>query len=154
MAAQIIEQAGKKEFAVIPYNQYVKIQEALEDYHALKALRGAKRDSKNQKVGDRGQENILAHHSRLVSLETFIGVLMSARGLRSSREKNRGQMVSVRESRHLGGAEFDWPSHRRMVISPSMTTAQLPSAIGAFREPRLHRTNALIETRRIIFRAD
>ena len=49
MTAQIIEKAGKKEFAVIPYKQYMKMQEALEDYHALKALRGAKRDPKNQK---------------------------------------------------------------------------------------------------------
>ena len=49
MSAQIIEKAGKKEFAVIPYRQYVKMQEALEDYHALKALRSAKRDPKNQK---------------------------------------------------------------------------------------------------------
>ena len=49
MTAQIIERAGKKEFAVIPYRQYVKMQEALEDYHALKALRNAKRDPKNQK---------------------------------------------------------------------------------------------------------
>lgn len=49
MTAQIIEKAGKKEFAVIPYKQYLKMQEAMEDYHALKALRSAKRDPKNQK---------------------------------------------------------------------------------------------------------
>ncbi len=49
MTAQIIEKAGKKEFAVIPYKQFLKMQEALEDYHALKALRRAKRDPKNQK---------------------------------------------------------------------------------------------------------
>ncbi len=48
MTAQIIEKAGKKEFAVIPYKQYLKMQDALEDYHALKALRGAKCDPKNQ----------------------------------------------------------------------------------------------------------
>ena len=48
MTAQIIEKAGKKEFAVIPYKQYLKMQEALEDYHALKALRSAKRDPKNR----------------------------------------------------------------------------------------------------------
>ncbi len=48
MTAQIIEKAGKKEFAVIPYKQYLKMQEALEDYHALKALRSAKRDLKNR----------------------------------------------------------------------------------------------------------
>jgi len=49
MTAQIIEKAGKKEFAVIPYRQFVRMQEALEDYHALKALRKAKADSKNQR---------------------------------------------------------------------------------------------------------
>ena len=46
---EVRTKAGKKEFAVIPYRQYVKMQEALEDYHALKALRTAKRDPKNQK---------------------------------------------------------------------------------------------------------
>lgn len=49
MTAQIIEKAGKKEFAVIPYKQFVRMQEALEDYHALKALRKAKSDPKNQR---------------------------------------------------------------------------------------------------------
>ena len=49
MTAQIMEKAGKKEFAVIPYRQSLKMQEALEDYHALKSLRAAKRDPKNQK---------------------------------------------------------------------------------------------------------
>jgi PHD/YefM family antitoxin component YafN of YafNO toxin-antitoxin module len=49
MTAQIIEKAGKKEFAVIPYKDYLRMQEALEDYHALKALRQAKADPKNRK---------------------------------------------------------------------------------------------------------
>ena len=49
MTAQIIERAGKKEFAVIPYKQFLKMQEALEDYHALKKLRQSKRDPKNQR---------------------------------------------------------------------------------------------------------
>lgn len=49
MTPQIIERAGKKEFAVIPYKEFVKMQEALEDYHALKALRKAKADPKNQR---------------------------------------------------------------------------------------------------------
>ncbi|HEY2800024.1 MAG TPA: hypothetical protein VGI85_05485 [Chthoniobacterales bacterium] len=48
MTAQIIEKAGKKEFAVIPSKEYIKMQEALEDYTALKALRSAKRDPKNR----------------------------------------------------------------------------------------------------------
>ncbi len=49
MTAQIIEKAGKKEFAVIPYKDYLRMQEALEDYYALKALRQAKADPKNRK---------------------------------------------------------------------------------------------------------
>jgi len=48
MTPQIIQKAGKKEFAVIPYKQYLRMQEALEDYHALKELRAAKADPKNQ----------------------------------------------------------------------------------------------------------
>ncbi len=48
MTAQIIEKGGKKEFAVIPYKQFLKMQEALEDYHALKELRRAKGSAKKQ----------------------------------------------------------------------------------------------------------
>jgi len=48
MTAQIIEKAGKKEFAVIPYKDFLKMQKALEDYHALKEIRKAKADKKNQ----------------------------------------------------------------------------------------------------------
>ncbi len=46
---QIIENAGKKVFAVIPYKQFLRMQEALEDYHALKELRKAKADPKNKR---------------------------------------------------------------------------------------------------------
>ena len=49
MTPQIIEQAGKKAFAVIPYKDFLRMQEALEDYHALKALRRAKADRGNQR---------------------------------------------------------------------------------------------------------
>jgi hypothetical protein len=49
MTAQIIEKAGKKEFAVIPYKQFLRMQEALEDYHSLRELRKAKDDPKNQR---------------------------------------------------------------------------------------------------------
>ena len=42
MAAQIITKAGKKEFAVIPYKEFLKMQEQLEDYKDLCALREAK----------------------------------------------------------------------------------------------------------------
>ncbi len=49
MEAQIIEKRGKKEFAVIPYKEFLRMQEELEDYYDLLALRQAKTDSRNQK---------------------------------------------------------------------------------------------------------
>ena len=49
METQIIEKKGKKEFAVIPYKDFVRMQEELEDYHDLLELRRAKSDSRNQK---------------------------------------------------------------------------------------------------------
>lgn len=39
---KILEKDGKKEFAVLPYEEYIMVQEELEDYEALKALREAK----------------------------------------------------------------------------------------------------------------
>ncbi|MEK7450178.1 MAG: type II toxin-antitoxin system Phd/YefM family antitoxin [Planctomycetota bacterium] len=48
MKTQIIEKYGKKEFAVIPYKDFLRIQEKLEDYHDLRDLRKAKIDPKNQ----------------------------------------------------------------------------------------------------------
>lgn len=39
---KILEKDGKKEFVVLPYEEFVLIQEELEDYEALKALRDAK----------------------------------------------------------------------------------------------------------------
>ncbi len=49
MNAQIIEKSGKKEFAVIPYKDFVHMQAELEDYRDLLALRQAKADGRNQK---------------------------------------------------------------------------------------------------------
>ena len=49
MNAQIIEKGGKKEFAVIPYKDFVRMQEELEDYYDLLALRQAKSDPRNKK---------------------------------------------------------------------------------------------------------
>lgn len=40
--ANILKKNGEKEFAVIPYEEFVKIQEELDDYECLKALREAK----------------------------------------------------------------------------------------------------------------
>lgn len=39
---KILEKDGKKEFAVLPYDEFIKIQEELEDFELLKALRDAK----------------------------------------------------------------------------------------------------------------
>lgn len=49
MNAQIIESNGRKQFAVIPYRQYLKMQEELEDLRDLQAIREARADPKNQK---------------------------------------------------------------------------------------------------------
>lgn len=48
MKAQIIEKHGKKEFAIIPYKDFLRMQEDLEDYIDLKDLRRAKVDPINQ----------------------------------------------------------------------------------------------------------
>jgi len=49
MNAQIIKSNGRKQFAVIPYRQYLKMQEELEDLRDLRAIRKARVDPKNQK---------------------------------------------------------------------------------------------------------
>ena len=40
--AKILEKDGKKEFAVIPYEEFLQIQEELADYDDLRILREAK----------------------------------------------------------------------------------------------------------------
>ncbi len=40
---QIIEKNGKKEYAVLPYDEFLKVQEELLDYEDLRCLREAKR---------------------------------------------------------------------------------------------------------------
>jgi hypothetical protein len=45
--AQIIKKAGKKEYAVIPYEEFLKLQEALDDYEDLRCLRAAKAAERN-----------------------------------------------------------------------------------------------------------
>ena len=44
--AQIIKKDGRKEFAVLPYDDYVRIQKDLEDYEDLRVLREAKEREK------------------------------------------------------------------------------------------------------------
>jgi len=45
--AQIIEKNGKKEFAVLGYDEYLKICEIIEDYEDLMLLRQAKVEDSN-----------------------------------------------------------------------------------------------------------
>ena len=40
--AQIIKKNGKKDYVVLPYDEFLKVQEELEDYDDLRALREAK----------------------------------------------------------------------------------------------------------------
>jgi hypothetical protein len=42
LRAQIIKKNGKKEYAVLPYEEFLRIQEELEDYEDLRCLREAK----------------------------------------------------------------------------------------------------------------
>lgn len=42
---QIIEKEGRKEFVVLPYEEFILMQEALEDYEDLCALRDEKSTS-------------------------------------------------------------------------------------------------------------
>ena len=49
MNAQVIGKGGRKEFAIIPYKEFVRMQGELEDYRLLKLLRAAKKDSRNKK---------------------------------------------------------------------------------------------------------
>ena len=44
---QIIEKEGTKEFVVLPYTDFLTIQEELEDYEDLRLLREAKEKEKN-----------------------------------------------------------------------------------------------------------
>lgn len=58
MKTQIIEKHGKKEFAVIPYKEYLRMQEELEDYYDLRELWKAKSDPGNQ--GGRSFDTVAA----------------------------------------------------------------------------------------------
>jgi PHD/YefM family antitoxin component YafN of YafNO toxin-antitoxin module len=45
---QIIEKNGKKEFVVLPYEEFLRLQEELEDYQDLKTLRDEKALAEHQ----------------------------------------------------------------------------------------------------------
>ncbi|MCD4811429.1 type II toxin-antitoxin system Phd/YefM family antitoxin [bacterium] len=44
---QILEKNGKKEFAILPYEDFLKMQEELECYNDLRILREAKQEEQN-----------------------------------------------------------------------------------------------------------
>ena len=45
--AQIIKKNGKKDYVVLPYDEFLKVQEELEDYDDLRSLREAKEMEKD-----------------------------------------------------------------------------------------------------------
>ena len=45
---QIIEKKGIKEFVILPYEEYLLIQEELDDLYDLRELRSEKEKSKNE----------------------------------------------------------------------------------------------------------
>ncbi len=64
LKAQIIKKNGKKEFAVLPYADFLKIQEDLEDYEDLRSLREAKASEKEAPtVGLRDLKRSLARRT-------------------------------------------------------------------------------------------
>ena len=44
---QIIEKDGKKKFVVIPYEEFVRVRDELEEFEDLRQLREAKEQEKN-----------------------------------------------------------------------------------------------------------
>jgi len=62
----ILEKNGKKEFAIIPYNEFVKMKNELEDYEDLKLLRQAKlKESKSPTtLLDKAKDVLLTNSSR------------------------------------------------------------------------------------------
>ena len=40
--AQIISRGGKKEYAIVPYEEFLRVQEQLQEYEDLRCLREAK----------------------------------------------------------------------------------------------------------------
>lgn len=47
LKAQIIKKDGKKEYAVVPYEEFLKVKEELQDYDDLRCLREAKETEKD-----------------------------------------------------------------------------------------------------------
>ena len=47
LSPKILEHEGRKAFAVIPYDEFIVLQDILSDYEDLKELRTAKREEKS-----------------------------------------------------------------------------------------------------------
>ena len=47
---QIIKKNGKNEYVILPYNEFIKVQEELDDYDNLRCLRTAKEAEKGAKT--------------------------------------------------------------------------------------------------------
>lgn len=47
---KFLEQEGKKQFVVLPYKEFISIQEELADYEDLKELRKAKKTEKDAPI--------------------------------------------------------------------------------------------------------
>ena len=45
--AQIIKKNGKKDYVVLPYEEFLKVKEELEDYDDLRSIREAKETEKD-----------------------------------------------------------------------------------------------------------
>ncbi len=43
----ILEQGGQKQFVVLPYSEFIALQEELQDYYDLKELRAAKKEERD-----------------------------------------------------------------------------------------------------------
>ncbi len=60
ISPQILEKNGKKEFAILPYEDFLKLQEELACYDDLRILRKAKKEEQNApSVGFEEAKNIL-----------------------------------------------------------------------------------------------
>jgi len=61
----ILEKNGKKEFAILPYDEFIKIKKELEDYEDLKLLREAKRKEANAPTLslDKAKNILLKNHT-------------------------------------------------------------------------------------------
>ncbi len=56
---QVIEKEGKKEFVILPYEEFLQIQEALEDFGDLRELRkerGESMDTPSKSLREIGKE--------------------------------------------------------------------------------------------------